>query len=120
MQAFQRNMEGVRSVLGEPEEVTVATVPGCDNLVDWMNVFRITQARPATQSTLHQFVELTGDGACSDISLDRFFKRLQPKLELSSPSVIVRPCDAHPGPIMYSKGSRGRWGLPLVLKLSVR
>ena len=44
MQAFQRDMDGVRSVLGEPQEVTVASVPRCDNLVNWMDVFRITQA----------------------------------------------------------------------------
>lgn len=43
LQAFQRDQEGVQSILGEPSEVTVATVPGCEDLVDWMNCFRITQ-----------------------------------------------------------------------------
>ena len=46
MQAFQRDVKGVRAVLGEPQEVTVASVPGADKLTDWMNVFRITQASP--------------------------------------------------------------------------
>lgn len=34
VQAFQSDRQGVRSVLEEPQEVTVATVPGCDTLVD--------------------------------------------------------------------------------------
>lgn len=50
MQAFQRDLQSVNSVLGKPEEVTVATVPGCEKLQDWMNVFRITQASCATHS----------------------------------------------------------------------
>lgn len=55
VQACQRDREGVRSVLGEPQEVTVATVPGCDTLVDWMNIFRITQASPMTPGTQPNF-----------------------------------------------------------------
>ena len=59
-QAFQRNLHSVKSVLGEPQEVTVATIPGVDNLVDWMNCFRVTQVttfallpcNPRTTSTL--------------------------------------------------------------------
>ena len=42
-QAVQRDLHGVKSVLGEPQEVTVATIPGGENLVDWMNCFRVTQ-----------------------------------------------------------------------------
>ena len=42
-QAVQRNLQGVKSVLGEPQEVTVATIPGGENLVDWMNCFRVSQ-----------------------------------------------------------------------------
>lgn len=61
MQAFQRDMDGVRSVLGEPQEVTVATVSGCDKLVDWMNVFRLTQASFCTQNIEHFTGYLTGD-----------------------------------------------------------
>ena len=70
MQAFQMDMEGVRSVLGEPQEVIVATVPGCDSLVDWMDVFRITQASPALQVTLSRFAELTGVRTCLDLPLN--------------------------------------------------
>ena len=43
LQAVQRDLQGVKSVLGEPQEVTVATIPGAENLVDWMNCFRVTQ-----------------------------------------------------------------------------
>jgi len=50
MQAFQRDLQSVKSVLGKPEEITVATVPGCEKRQDWMNVFRITQASLATHS----------------------------------------------------------------------
>ena len=46
LQAFQGDLPGIQSLMGEPKEVTIATVSGCKKLTDWMNIFRITQASP--------------------------------------------------------------------------
>ena len=40
MQAFQRGLPGVKALLGEPQEVTVADVEGAGPLADWNNIFR--------------------------------------------------------------------------------
>ncbi len=57
-------------MLGEPQEVTVATVPGCDNLVDWMNIFRITQASPMTHGAA-AFIDMGDSDKCCSLQFPR-------------------------------------------------
>ena len=66
LQAFQRDLHSVKSVLGEPQEVTVATIPGAENLVDWMNCFRVTQVTdlallPCDRKTISTLPHTTSD-----------------------------------------------------------
>ena len=63
---MQRDLQGVKSVLGEPQEVTVATIPGAENLVDWMNCFRVTQVTdfallPCNRKTISTLPHPTGE-----------------------------------------------------------
>ena len=43
MQAFQRDLPGVKALLGEPQEVTVAEVEGPGPLAEWNEIFRVSQ-----------------------------------------------------------------------------
>ena len=65
-QAVQRDLQGVKPVLGEPQEVTVATISGSENLVDWMNCFRVTQVTnlallPCNRKTIPTLPYPTGE-----------------------------------------------------------
>ena len=43
---MQRASSGLKELLGEPEEVTVAEVEGAGPLSTWNDIFRVSQARP--------------------------------------------------------------------------
>ena len=43
MQAFQRDLPGVKALLGEPGEVIVAEVEGAGPLAEWNEIFRVSQ-----------------------------------------------------------------------------
>lgn len=43
MQAFQRDLPGVKALLGEPQEVTLAEVEGAGPLAEWNEIFRVSQ-----------------------------------------------------------------------------
>ena len=42
-QLVQGHLQEVQGLLGEPQEVTVASLEGAGPLTDWKDVFRITQ-----------------------------------------------------------------------------
>ncbi|KAK9904266.1 hypothetical protein WJX75_008073 [Coccomyxa subellipsoidea] len=42
-EAFQRDLPGVKALLGEPQEVTVAEVEGPGPLAEWNEIFRVSQ-----------------------------------------------------------------------------
>jgi hypothetical protein len=43
LQVVSKNLAGVRELLGDPEEVTVASLPGLESLASWADVFRVNQ-----------------------------------------------------------------------------
>lgn len=43
LQSLQGHLEEVKGLLGEPQEVTVASLDGLGSLSDWWQVFRVTQ-----------------------------------------------------------------------------
>ena len=43
LQCLQGHLAEVKGLLGEPQEVTVASLDGLGSLTDWWQVFRITQ-----------------------------------------------------------------------------
>lgn len=43
VQVVQGHLQEVKGLLGEPQEVTVASLKGAGPLTDWKDVFRITQ-----------------------------------------------------------------------------
>ena len=45
LQSLQGHLAEVKGLLGEPQEVTVASLEGIGSLADWWQVFRVTQVR---------------------------------------------------------------------------
>ena len=43
LQSLQGHLDEVKGLLGEPQEVTVASLDGLGSLSDWWQVFRVTQ-----------------------------------------------------------------------------
>ena len=63
MQLMRGHLEEVIGLLGDPQEVTVASLDGIGSLSDWWQVFRVTQVCPtwtASHSSLNTAAGHTG------------------------------------------------------------
>ena len=51
LQAVSRGLDGLKQLLGEPDEVTIGGVDGVPPISGWNNIFRVSQAREPHSDT---------------------------------------------------------------------